>query len=65
MGKFLIQKHKTGWNFNALIVIKKSQVIFNLWGGTPQINEFSYNKNPLGPLQGSEVLVNSLGTSLF
>jgi hypothetical protein len=62
---FKRQTHKTGWDFNALIIIKDSQVIYKLWGGTPQINEFLYSKNPLGPLQGSEVLINSAGASLF
>lgn len=62
---FKRETHKTGWDFNALIVIKDSQVIYKLWSGTPQINEFSCTKNPLGPLQGSESLVNSIGASLL
>jgi len=62
---FRRETHKTGWDFNALVVIKDSQVIYKLWSGTPQINEFTYSKNPLGPLQGSEGLVNSLGAAFF
>ncbi len=62
---FKRETHKTGWDFNALIVIVDSQVRYKLWSGTPRIDEFSYTKNPLGPLQGSEGLVNSLGAALF
>lgn len=62
---FKRQTHKTGWEFNALVVLKNNQVVYKLWSGKPQINEFSYSKNPLGPLQESETLLTPVGTSLF
>lgn len=62
---FKRETHKTGWEFNALIVIKNDQVVYKLWSGKPQINEFSSRKNPLGPLQEPEPLLNTLGEAAF
>lgn len=57
--------HKTGWQFDALVVINNDRVVYKLWSGKPQIDEFTYSKNPLGPLQESETVLTSMGTSLF
>lgn len=62
---FKRQTHKTGWEFNALIVLINNHVAYKLWSGKPQIDEFSYKKNPLGPLQEPESLVIPTGPSLF
>lgn len=42
----------TGWKFGALIVIVDDKVVYKQWSGTPNIQEESVQKNPLGPLQG-------------
>lgn len=52
---FLNFKRKTetrGWSFNALVVLIDGQVVYKLWGGTPEIHEYRDETNPLGPLQG-------------
>jgi hypothetical protein len=41
-----------GWEFNALILLLDRQVVYKLWSGTPDINEYHEETNPLGPLQG-------------
>ncbi|MBS1155037.1 MAG: hypothetical protein H6R07_961 [Proteobacteria bacterium] len=45
----------SGWQFQGLIVLKKSQVIYKLVSGQPNILEFEDKKNPLGPLQDISV----------
>ena len=62
---FKRETRKTGWEFNALIVLINNRVVYKLWSGKPQIDEFSYKKNPLGPLQESETLIPPVGNSLF
>ena len=52
--------HKTGWEFNALIIIKDDQVIYKLWSGSPKIDQYVYKKNPLGPLQKSEGAIQAI-----
>ena len=44
----------TGWEFRAIIVMNDDTVIYKLWSGKPKIDENRDNKNPFGPLQGSE-----------
>jgi len=44
----------TGWEFQALIVLKDDLAVYKLYSGRPNINEFRDRKNPLGPLQNSE-----------
>jgi hypothetical protein len=48
---FRRKQMKTGWKFNALIVLKDNLVVHKIWGGEPNIAEFEEKKNPLGPLQ--------------
>lgn len=63
--KFKRQTNKTGWEFSALIVIKNDLVVYKLWSGKPQINEFSCSKNPLGPLQESDTVITTVGSTIF
>lgn len=43
----------TGWKFGALIVVVGDKVVYKQWSGSPNIQEESVQKNPLGPLQGA------------
>jgi hypothetical protein len=42
----------TGWQFDAIIVLDNSLVIYKQWSGKPSIHQFERERNPLGPLQG-------------
>jgi hypothetical protein len=42
----------TGWAFNAVFVLQNGLVVYKVWNGTPQIEEYRDTVNPLGPLQG-------------
>lgn len=42
----------TGWQFNAIIVIRGETVAYKLWSGNPNIRQSENERNPLGPLQG-------------
>ena len=42
---------KTGWNFNALIVLNRGKVVYKLWSGEPNLERYETKKKPLGPLQ--------------
>ena len=52
--------HKTGWEFYALIMVREGQVVYKLWSGRPNIDQYSYKKNPLGPVQQSENVVQAI-----
>jgi hypothetical protein len=41
-----------GWSVDALLVFVDDQLVYELVGGRPKINEFELRRNPLGPLQG-------------
>lgn len=41
-----------GWAFNAVFVLDDGLVIYKVWSGTPNIDEYRDTNNPLGPLQG-------------
>lgn len=41
----------TGWKFDALIILEKDLVVYTLWGGEPQVEQFEDKRNPLGPFQ--------------
>ena len=43
---------RTGWAFQALIVMVDDTVVYVLHSGSPKINKRESNKQPLGPLQG-------------
>ncbi len=42
---------KSGWSFNALVVINNNIVVYKIWGGEPIITGEKLRKNPLGPIQ--------------
>ncbi len=42
----------TGWEFNAVWLVKNEVVVYKLIGGKPQVREDESRRNPLGPLQG-------------
>lgn len=42
---------ETGWQFDALILLKDDMVLYKTWGGQPKIHEHERKDNPLGPLQ--------------
>jgi hypothetical protein len=42
----------TGWGVDALLVFVDDQLVYQLIGGHPTINEYEVVRNPLGPLQG-------------
>lgn len=48
----------TGWQFDAIFVIKGELVVYKLWSGKPKIHRQEEEDSPLGPLQG-------IGPSLF
>ncbi len=48
----------SGWQFDAIFVIKNDTVIYKLWSGKPSIHQVEEEHTPLGPLQG-------LGISAF
>ncbi len=56
---FRRKSHDTGWQFKALLVLVNNHVSYKLWSGSPQINEYRDQRNPLGPLQeASSLLLN-------
>ncbi|WP_461481714.1 hypothetical protein [Porticoccus sp.] len=56
--KFKRERIRTGWSFNALVVIDHDIVVYKIWSGMPIIDELETRKNPLGPIQ------DSVGTSM-
>jgi len=51
--KFKRERIRTGWSFNALVVINQGVVVYKIWSGVPSIDEMESRKNPLGPIQDS------------
>ena len=47
----------TGWEFEAMFVIVDDIVVYKLWNGTPDIEQYRKRVQPLGPLQ-------SIGSSI-
>jgi hypothetical protein len=41
----------SGWQFDAVVVVKDALVLFTSHGGTPQTTRVEKRTNPLGPLQ--------------
>lgn len=48
---------ETGWNFKALLVLVDDHVTYKLWSGTPMIEQYKDQRNPLGPFQGASDLL--------
>jgi len=48
---------ETGWNFRALIVIERDLVVYKLWSGEPNLENYETKRKPLGPFQELEGVV--------
>lgn len=48
-----------GWGVEALLVFVDDQLVYQLIGGQPRINEYEVVRNPLGPLQGWSAMATS------
>ena len=48
---FRRKTHIRGWAFDAVFVLQDGMVVYKVWNGVPQIDEYSDVNNPLGPLQ--------------
>ena len=44
---------ETGWRFKALFVVVDNLVVYKVWSGDPNVEEYRQTTNPLGPLQDS------------
>lgn len=42
----------SGWQFDAIVVLRDTRVIYKLWSGKPNIRQLQEERTPLGPLQG-------------
>lgn len=58
---FKRKSHRTGWKFEALLILQDDVVVYKIRGGTPKIDEYVYKRNPLGPLQESEAILKDIG----
>lgn len=43
--------HTTGWEFQATLVLVNEHVVYKLWNGTPEVENFEHQSTPLGPMQ--------------
>ncbi len=60
---FNFKRHikKTGWKFDALVVMVDDVVVYKQWGGSPSIDAITDTQNPLGPFQGaSDMFINMI-----
>lgn len=57
---FKRKSHNTGWEFTALFMLQDEEVVYKLWRGQPNIDKYVYKRNPLGPLQSSENILQSI-----
>ena len=48
---FQRQINVTGWQFDAVVVIKNDTVVFKHWSGKPSIRSLERESSPLGPFQ--------------
>lgn len=55
---FKRQVNVSGWQFDAIFVIKDETVVYKHWSGKPNLHQKEEERSPLGPLQG-------LGSSLM
>lgn len=49
---FRRQTDVSGWQFDAVVVIRKETVVYKTWSGKPKVHQLENERNPLGPLQG-------------
>lgn len=57
---FRRKTHETGWRFRALIVFVNHHVAYKLSSGEPKVDQLQDQVNPLGPLQGSDMIMRAL-----
>lgn len=50
---FRRKTESTGWRFKAMLVLINDRVAYKIWSGSPAVETFREDRNPLGPLQGS------------
>lgn len=50
----------SGWHFKALLVLINDRVTYKLWSGTPSLETHREERNPLGPLQSGDKVINLL-----
>lgn len=48
---FKRQVNISGWQFDAVIVIKGDTVVYKLWSGKPNVHQLEEESSPLGPFQ--------------
>lgn len=41
----------SGWQFNAVVVVKGDTVVYKLWNGKPNVHQLEQESTPLGPFQ--------------
>lgn len=41
----------SGWQFDAVIVVKDDTVVYKLWSGKPRLHQLEEESSPLGPFQ--------------
>lgn len=49
---FKRQTDISGWQFDAIVVLKQDKVVYKLWSGKPKVHQVEREHSPLGPLQG-------------
>lgn len=49
---FKRQVNVSGWQFNAIFVIKGDTLVYKHWSGKPNLHQIEEERSPLGPLQG-------------
>lgn len=49
---FKRQINVSGWQFDAIFVIKGETVVYKHWSGKPNLQQREEERSPLGPLQG-------------
>lgn len=49
---FKRQVNVSGWQFDAIFVIKDDTVVYKHWSGKPNLHQREEERSPLGPLQG-------------
>lgn len=48
---FKRQTNVSGWQFDAIVVIKGDTVVYKQWSGKPSVHQLEIEKSPLGPFQ--------------
>lgn len=48
---FKRQTNVSGWQFDAIVVIKGDTVVYKQWSGKPSVHQLEVESSPLGPFQ--------------